>query len=201
MPIARQVLESGAQRDRTRDVGRARLELVRDHVVGRLLERDRQDHVPAAVPGRHGLQQRGPAPERADARGPEGLVAREGVEVAAPAPARPPAGAARPARRPRRPGHPARAPSPRSCGRGFTVPSAFETCPTETSRVRGESSRSSSSRRISPSSVMGATFSTPPVCSHRSCQGHDVGMVLEARDQDLVARLHPLASRTCWRPG
>ncbi len=77
------VLDRRAEPDRPRDVGRARLELVGKLVVGRLLEGDRADHVPAALPGRHLLEQLRPAVQDADAGRPEQLVAREGVEVAA----------------------------------------------------------------------------------------------------------------------
>src|SRR3546814_4180585 len=54
------------QRDRRRDRRRARLELVRDRVVGGLLERDGEDHVAAALVRLHLLEQRGFSVEHAD---------------------------------------------------------------------------------------------------------------------------------------
>src|SRR6185369_14312682 len=60
------VVDGSAESDHARDVGRARLELVGQLVVGRLLEGDGQDHVPAALPGRHGLEQGLAAVEHAD---------------------------------------------------------------------------------------------------------------------------------------
>ena len=64
-------------------VRRAGLELVREAVVERPLEGDREDHVPAALPGGHLLEARGLAPEDADAGRPEDLVAGEDEEVSA----------------------------------------------------------------------------------------------------------------------
>ena len=76
-------VDGGAEADGARDVGRPRLELVGERVEGRLLERDREDHVAAALPRRHRLEVRPPPPEDADARRRVHLVAAEGVEVGA----------------------------------------------------------------------------------------------------------------------
>ena len=54
---------------------------------------------------------------------------------------------------------------------GLMVPSEFDRCTTETSFVRGPSSRSNSSSCSVPLSSMGATRSCAPTCSHRSCHG------------------------------
>ena len=54
---------------------------------------------------------------------------------------------------------------------GFTVPSAFETCETAASFVRGVRRFSNSSTGTSPSSVIGTTTSLAPVFSQASCHG------------------------------
>ena len=82
-PDLREVVERGAEADRARDVRRARLELVGQDVVRRLLEGDRADHVAAALVGRHRLEQLRPPVEDADARRAVHLVRGERVEVAA----------------------------------------------------------------------------------------------------------------------
>ena len=61
---------------------RAGLELPRQLVVRRLLERHRQDHVAAALPRRHRFEQRLAAVQHADAGRAEHLVRREAVEIA-----------------------------------------------------------------------------------------------------------------------
>ena len=103
---------------------------------------------------------------------PERLVARERVEVAAQRPARRAAGAARPARRPPARARPARGPARRSASPGCTVPSAFETWPTETRRVRG---RDQPLHLVEPDLAVVVDrrdlAATPPVCSQSSCQG------------------------------
>ena len=70
---------------------------------------------------------------------------------------------------------------------GLTVPSAFDTQVTETSLVRSDSSASNCSSSSSPSSLIGATTISSPICSREQLPGHDVGVVLEARDQHLIA--------------
>ena len=55
---------------------------MRDRVVGRLLERHRQDHVAAALEGLHLLEQRGLAVQRAAARRAADLVTGKRVEIA-----------------------------------------------------------------------------------------------------------------------
>ena len=64
------------------DVGSARLELEGQLVVRGLLEAHGEDHVAAALPWRHGLEQRLAADQHADAGGAVHLVRRERVEVA-----------------------------------------------------------------------------------------------------------------------
>jgi len=51
------------------------------------------------------------------------------------------------------------------------VPSAFETCASATSFVRGESRAANASKSTSPVRVIGATLSVAPVCSHSICHG------------------------------
>ena len=72
---------------------------------------------------------------------------------------------------------------------GSTVPSALETCATPTRRVRGDSSRSNSSNSSSPRRLIGATLSVRAGLLAHHLPGHDVGVVLERGDQDLVAGL------------
>ena len=70
---------------------------------------------------------------------------------------------------------------------GVTVPSALETWVTETSFVRSLRRRWYSSRSSCPSSSTGITCSTAPVRVGQLLPGHDVGVVLEVGDDDLVA--------------
>ncbi len=74
------------------------------------------------------------------------------------------------------------------CGTGLMVPVALETRPTATRRVRGPMQRSSSSRSSVASSRWMPTQRTIEPCSsaHGQPGGH-VGVVVEARDHDLVA--------------
>ena len=108
------VVDGGGQPDRAGDVRRAGLELVRQLVVGGLLEGHREDHVAAALPRRHRLEQRLAPVEHADAGRAVHLVAGEGVEVAAERAHVDRASAAPPARRRRAPPRRARA-RPRRC--------------------------------------------------------------------------------------
>ncbi len=104
MPMPSQVVDRRRQADGARDVRRARLELPRQLVVGGLLERHRQDHVAAALPRRHRLEQLLAAVQHADAGRAEHLVAGEAVEIAAERLHVDHARAARPARRRAAPG-------------------------------------------------------------------------------------------------
>src|SRR5207253_9149220 len=52
------VVERGGQADDALDVRRARFEFVRQRVVRGLLETDGEDHVAAALPRRHGVEDR-----------------------------------------------------------------------------------------------------------------------------------------------
>ena len=189
-PIAGQVVDRRAEADRARDVRRAGLELVGQDVVGRLLEGDRADHVAAALPRRHRLEQLRPCPYRTpDTRRPVDLVAGESVEVAAERRPRRPAGAAPPARRRRGPGSRARAPAQRSLATGLTVPSALETCATETMlRARGQEPLEFAPRGSAPRVSIGATRSLAPFSSQSICQGTMFEWCSRCGDQDLVAR-------------
>ncbi len=76
------VVDGCGHADRARNVRRAGLELEGQRVERGLLDRHGQDHVAAALPGRHGLEQRLAADEAADAGRAVHLVRRECVEVA-----------------------------------------------------------------------------------------------------------------------
>ena len=67
------------------------------------------------------------------------------------------------------------------------VPSAFETCVNETMRVRGSSSFSYSSRMTWPRVVDRRDAQLRALLGAELLPGHDVGVVLEVRDDDLVA--------------
>ncbi len=71
---------------------------------------------------------------------------------------------------------------------GVMVPSAFETCVNETSVVRGLSSFSYSSRMTWPRVVDRRDAQPAPFSARELLPRHDVGVVLELRDDDLVAR-------------
>ena len=72
-----------AQADGAGDIGRAGLEFVGQSVVGGLGERHGKDHLAAALPRRHALEQLLAPVEHADAGGTEHLVAGERIEIAA----------------------------------------------------------------------------------------------------------------------
>ncbi len=74
-------LDGRGQTDRTGDMRRAGLELVRKLRVGRLLEGDLLDHVPAALVRRHRLEQTAFSVEHAHAGRPVELVSGEGVKI------------------------------------------------------------------------------------------------------------------------
>ncbi len=78
-----QEFDRRAQADGPGNVGRAGLELVGQRVVGGLGEGHREDHLAAALPGRHALEQLFAPVQNADAGGTEHLVAGKGVEIAA----------------------------------------------------------------------------------------------------------------------
>ena len=67
------------------------------------------------------------------------------------------------------------------------VPSTFDIWVMATILVRGVSSASNLSSSNSPSSEIGAHFSTAPCRSLQEIPGHDVGMVLHDGEHDLVA--------------
>ena len=73
--------ERGPEADGPGDVRRAGLELGRQVGPRRARERHGADHVAAALPRGHRLEQRALAVQRADARGAEDLVPAERVEV------------------------------------------------------------------------------------------------------------------------
>ena len=78
-----EVVDRRAEPDRLRDRSGAGLELVRELVPRRPLDRDLADHVAAELEGRHRLEVLGAPPEDADSGRRAHLVAREGVEVGA----------------------------------------------------------------------------------------------------------------------
>ena len=77
------IVDRRAEPDRAGDVGRAGLEAVRRLLELGLLEGDVEDHVAAALPGRHRRRAARSGLQHADAGRPIGLVAGEDVEVAA----------------------------------------------------------------------------------------------------------------------
>jgi hypothetical protein len=79
---AREIVHGGAEADDARDVRGAGFELVGQGVVRAALEAHGQDHVAAALVRRHLLEQRALAVQDARPRRAEHLVARERVEVA-----------------------------------------------------------------------------------------------------------------------
>ena len=159
-----------AEPDAARDVRRAGLELPRQLVVRRLLERDGRDHVAAALIRRELLEPRLRSVERADAGRAVHLVSRKRVEVAAER-----RDVDREVRRALRAVHEnrhvARLREAENSSTGLIVPSAFETCETAAIRVRSERRFSNSSTGTSPESVIGTTTSLAPVRPHASCQG------------------------------
>ena len=82
-PDRRHVVDRDAEAVRLGDRRRARLELVRQLVPARAVERDRADHLAAEIERLHLLEQLAAAPERADAARAAELVRREREEVAA----------------------------------------------------------------------------------------------------------------------
>ena len=83
-PISREVVDRDAEAVRLGDRGRAGLELVRQLVPARPVERDRADHLAAEVERRHLLEQLRPGPRgRRRRSGPHSLCDGDGEEVAA----------------------------------------------------------------------------------------------------------------------
>jgi hypothetical protein len=162
-------IHRGAQADGAGNVRRAGLEFVGQGVVGGLLEAHGQNHVAAALPGRHALEQRLAAVQHADAGGAEHLVAGEGVEIAAQflhvdgmcgtawAPSTsvvmPRALAAATRRR-----------------TGSTVPSALDTCAQANIGARAHQRFDRIDMHLA-ARVHGRTTNLAPVCSHTICQG------------------------------
>ncbi len=75
-------VERGAEPDRAGDVGGAGLKPVRRLLVFGLLESDAEDHVAAALPGRHRGEQIVAPIERADPGRSIDLMTGKGIEVA-----------------------------------------------------------------------------------------------------------------------
>ena len=86
---------------------------------------------------------------------------------------------------------------PRACARatialtGRIVPRAFERWAIETIRVRGVRSRSSAATSTLPSSSMRRHGEPGALLLAQHLPGHDVRVVLETRDEDLVAPADP----------
>jgi hypothetical protein len=189
MPSGREVIDGGAEADGAGDVRRAGLELVRQLVVGGLLEGDRRDHVAAALVGRHRLEQGGLAVEHADAGRAVHLVPREGVEVAAErlhVHRHVRHAACAPSMRtgtPRRVGQ-----ARRSRATGLMVPSAFETCVTRRASSAGRAAPRNSSI-IERAGIVDRRHAQPRALSlAEHLPRHDVRVVLHLGDEDLVAR-------------
>ncbi len=81
-PDPLQVPNGLCESHRAGDVRGARFVLVRQRRGGEPVKPDFRNHLAAALPGRHVLQQFPAPPQRSDAGGREHLVAAEGVEVA-----------------------------------------------------------------------------------------------------------------------
>ena len=81
-PDGRHIIDRGMKPQRANDMRRPRLEPARRRGVGGLLEADPVDHRPATLIGRHGVEQFGPRPQHADAGRAVELMTRKDVEVA-----------------------------------------------------------------------------------------------------------------------
>ena len=120
--------------------------------------------------------------------GPEELVGRAGQEVRA-------QGSRRRGRRAERSGpRPRTVQAPTACARrtisatGFTVPTAFDAYPTATRRVRSESAASSDPRsRVHVARSTSISRTVAPASRGGGDPGPPVGLVVQARDHDLVA--------------
>ena len=170
-------------------------------VVQRLLERDRRDHVAAALVRRHRLEQRAPAVEHADAGRAEHLVAREHVEVAV-------------ERlhvdhevrhRLRAVDEHDRAARVRllrsSRATGLIVPSAFETW-LERDDLRARRQQPRERVEIDLAALVDRHDPQPRAgLLAQHLPRHDVGVVLEPGDEDLVARRSASAARSSARRG
>ncbi len=77
------IIDGGLQPQHPDDMGRSGLEPGRRRGEGRSSEAYLVDHCPAPLPGRHRLEQLGPAPQHSDPGRAVELVAGENVEVAA----------------------------------------------------------------------------------------------------------------------
>ena len=170
-PDSLQVVERRAEPDGVGDAGRAGLEAHGRRLVEASFEGDVADHVAAALPRRHRVQQVELSVQDADPGRCEHLVPGERVPVAVEqlhvdrhvrhglgAVDRAPA---------RRGGARARS----SPATGVIVPSALETWENATIRVRSDSSRSYSSSITWPLSSTGATRRRAPVAWQSCCQG------------------------------
>ncbi len=183
----RDVVERRAEGDSARDVRRAGLELVGQVVERRLLEGDGADHVAAALVRRHRLEERRLSVEHADARRTVDLVARERVEVAVEGP--------------HVDGHPRRRlravdEDHRPAGVG-----ELRDLPDRQDRAEGvrEVRDRDDLRPVREHLLEGRDVHVAGVVERRHDEaralllaeelpGDDIRMVLEARDQDLVAR-------------
>ena len=147
------------------------------------------------------LEQRLAAVEHADAGRAAHLVAGERIEVAverlhvdAPCAAPPARRRAAPARRA------LRALAIKLLAPAATVPSAFETCASATSRVRGRQQRLEGVEVDLAARVDRGDAQPRAGLLADHLPRHDVGVVLEVRDQDLVAGLQSAAARSSARP-
>ena len=177
----------GTHADHRADRGRAGLEAVRRRGVGRALDLDPPDHLAAAQERRQLGQQLLAAPQGAGAGGAEHLVGREGVEVAAQGPdverpVRRALGAVQDQERPHRVGGLAQAADlghgPGDVGGVGDGDDAGAGCDQALQAVVGEPALLGDRDR--------AHAGTGALGHH--LPGHDVAVMLELRDQDLVAR-------------
>ncbi len=184
-PQGLDVVHRRRQTHRAGDVRRAGLHAVRQLVVGGLLEGDGKDHVAAALPRRHGGQQFLAGVEHADAGRPVQLVRGEGVEVRAQR-----AHVDRDVRhglgaidQHHRPGGVRGLDD--ALHRQHRAQRIGDMRDPDEARARGEQLQVRLELQLAAAVDGGDHKLRPGLLAHH-LPGHDVGVVLECRDQDLV---------------
>ena len=184
------IVDGRAQADSAGHVGRTRFELVRQFVVRGAFERHVQNHVAATLPGRHLGEQFLATVEHTDAGGPIKLVAREGIEV-----------------------RPQRLDVHTRVGNGLCTIHQHRNSPRVSGgndfrdrqdgaeRIRDMRDRHQPRpRRQQPVELIQDEFAVLVDGRHdqgaargvaHHLPGHDVGVVLQRRDEDLIARSQP----------
>ena len=158
-------------------------------LVRGLLEGDVVDHVAAALPGRHRLEDVRLAEQGADAGRREHLVPGERSRSRSRAPGRRPACARRPARRRRSTRAPCRCAICDHLARGHDRPERVRDLgERDDPRPRAEQRLVLLEDRPGRASSTGATRRRAPFSAAELLPGDDVGVVLEPGDDDLVAR-------------